>query len=163
LAETISDGVLHLTYVLDHDAGSFLQSPPEGAVTSNEFIYQRIPIDSIPTTPLLDNYPLHWDSTGFWDAADNPQAPIPTELALRVYPNPFNSTTQLEFTLNRAAKIRITIHDILGRELTSLADKSFTAGTHKLNWNAVSYASGIYFVSLKTATTNQAQKLLLLK
>lgn len=161
LAEYVSDGVLHLFYCLDRDAGS--SSSSEGISTENDMLYQRIPVDSIPTTPLIENYPLHWDSTGFYAAADDRSAPLPTEITLRAYPNPFNSTAQIEFTINRAAKISVTIHDILGRELTTLANKSYTSGTHKLNWPASQHASGIYFVSLKSATTTQTQKLLLLR
>lgn len=161
LAEYVTNGFLHLFHCLDRDAGTSIYN--EGVPTENDMLYQRIPVDSIPTTPLIENYPLHWDSTGFYAAADNPRAPLPTEITLHAYPNPFNSTTNIEFTLTRSEKITLKIHDILGREVTTLANKTLPAGTHNLSWRADNISSGLYFVSLLTSTQTHTQKLLLLR
>ncbi|MBI5060602.1 T9SS type A sorting domain-containing protein [candidate division KSB1 bacterium] len=163
LAETVTDGVLHLTYVLDHDAGAVLYS--EGVATLNEFIYQRIPVDSIPTTPLMPQYPLHWDSTGFYAAAAQERAmPSPREFALTaVYPNPFNGTATIKFELPRAQQVSLRIFDITGRAVTTLLDSRLTAGAHELRWSPHAQASGIYFAQLRSVNKTLTAKLLYIR
>jgi hypothetical protein len=163
LAETVQDGFLHLAYILDRDAGSYYYN--QGVATLNSMIYQRIPVDSIATTPLLPRYPLHWDSSGFASAVP-PSSESASVKSLELgapFPNPFNSQTWISYSLPRAASIRLSIYDLLGREVAVLNEGLLDAGSHRVVWNAKAQASGVYFVCLRHGNDVQTQKVLLLK
>jgi hypothetical protein len=81
------------------------------------------------------------------------------------YPNPFNNDTNVQFYLPNYAQIKITVHDILGREIALLTDSIYQSGTYTLLWNAQELSSGVYFIKMVVVGggTFQVQKALLLK
>ncbi len=79
------------------------------------------------------------------------------------YPNPFNSSTTINFDLPISSRVIIDIYNILGQRVTRLADKPFQAGHHQINWNASSVASGVYFYRLSAGDKVFVKKMLLLK
>ena len=80
------------------------------------------------------------------------------------YPNPFNSTVRLKFTLPEVTEYRLTITDLNGREVDLLGSGSASAGYYYETWNAAGMPSGIYFARL-TAIGNAPveRKLVLVK
>jgi hypothetical protein len=64
------------------------------------------------------------------------------------YPNLFNPSTQLQFVLPRAAEIDQTVYDLLGRDVATLAQGAFAAGTHEIRFHANELASGVYLAAL---------------
>jgi hypothetical protein len=62
----------------------------------------------------------------------------------RNYPNPFNPSTRLDYTLPERSQVRIVVTDMLGREVAVLADGSMDAGTHTALFDASALASGTY-------------------
>jgi hypothetical protein len=88
---------------------------------------------------------------------------LPLEYSLRAYPNPFNPTTTIFFTLPTAERIRICVFDINGRVIRSLADGSFAAGEHRLAFEAGDLATGIYFVRIQSGSFVTSIKTLLMK
>jgi uncharacterized Fe-S center protein len=64
-------------------------------------------------------------------------------------PNPFNPLTAITFSLGRASHITLSVFNIAGEKVTTLAEGRFAAGTHEVTWNASGYASGVYFYRLK--------------
>ena len=93
----------------------------------------------------------------------------PHSTSLNVFPNPFNPTTTLTFSLPVAANVRLEIYDINGRSVgathASPLSKSswYPAGIHNILFNGSDLSSGIYFVQMKAANFSQAQKIVLLK
>ena len=79
------------------------------------------------------------------------------------YPNPFNPTTTITFSLPRPEKVQIAVYDILGRRVAVLADGFYPAGFHNLQWDASNQPSGIYFARLSAENFHQSRKLLLIK
>ncbi len=75
---------------------------------------------------------------------------LPQELTLKSYPNPFNPSTTLQFTLPVQANVEIAVYDMAGRQVDQLVTTAFSAGVHTVNWNAADRASGIYFGVLQT-------------
>lgn len=67
---------------------------------------------------------------------------------LQNFPNPFNPVTKIRFTGAVEGKIRVTITDVLGREVTELVNNDVPAGIHEVIWDASAVSSGIYFVNL---------------
>jgi len=90
-------------------------------------------------------------------------APVPQLLSLSAYPNPFNPTTTLLFDLPRAGRARLTIYDVEGRLVRTLADEVLTAGRHLLEFDGSQLSSGVYFARLESAALSRTQKLVLLK
>ncbi len=83
--------------------------------------------------------------------------------SMSAYPNPFNPTTTLEFTLPSTSNVELTVHDILGREVTHENLGRLTAGQHVIHINGSEWSSGIYFATLKPPARSQTTKLLLLR
>jgi hypothetical protein len=64
------------------------------------------------------------------------------------YPNPFNPTTSITYVLSHKAQVKLTVYDLLGREVRVLVDKEQPSGTYEVTFNAESLAGGIYFYQL---------------
>jgi hypothetical protein len=79
------------------------------------------------------------------------------------YPNPFNPTTTISFTLQDATSVELIVYDRLGREVTRLLDTNLSAGTHTAEFNAKDYPSGIYFYRIKTPERTEVRKMILSK
>ncbi|MBU1636101.1 T9SS type A sorting domain-containing protein [bacterium] len=89
-------------------------------------------------------------------------SPLSYEL-LAPYPNPFNSTTTVSFSLPIETETRLRVFDVLGRAQGILAEGRMSAGVHTLNWNANSLPSGLYLLQLETSLGIKVQKTILLK
>lgn len=89
--------------------------------------------------------------------------PIPLEYSLSIYPNPFNPTTTVSFSLKEAARVRLTVYDVTGRRVQTLADKPFDAGAHEIAFDASALPAGIYFARIESASFTQTRKMVLLK
>jgi hypothetical protein len=87
----------------------------------------------------------------------------PSSFILSAYPNPFNPATRLSFTLPRAGHVTLTIYDLTGRAVTTLADEVMTAGNHDMTFDGSHLASGLYIAALKAGTQHTAQKIVLLR
>jgi hypothetical protein len=89
---------------------------------------------------------------------------MPTEIVLEpAYPNPFNPTTNLSYTLVNEGEIKLSIYDINGRLVEHIVDSYQHAGSYNITWDASTFSSGIYFVSLSTNSSFLTQKLMLVK
>jgi hypothetical protein len=87
----------------------------------------------------------------------------PDQIALNVYPNPFNERISISFTLSYPQNIKLDIYDILGRKLAQLTDTVLQPGIHKALWEANNYDSGIYFIRLSSSEYKFVRKITLLK
>lgn len=88
----------------------------------------------------------------------------PREFALaQNFPNPFNPTTTISFSIAASAMTTLTVFDLLGREVATLVHQDLRAGTYSLRWNASTLASGVYFYRLESGNFVQTKKLLLQK
>ncbi len=89
---------------------------------------------------------------------------VPVDFTLfQNYPNPFNPETAISFSLSSESFVALTIFDIGGRAVATLAAGNLPAGTHKYIWNAGDLASGVYMYRLSTGTTSLTKKLVLMK
>lgn len=87
----------------------------------------------------------------------------PSSFTLSAYPNPFNSSTTLSFTLSHESDVRLSLVNVLGREVKTIADKPFAAGNHQIILNAENLSTGIYFVRLESSFGIRTQKLMLIR
>jgi photosystem II stability/assembly factor-like uncharacterized protein len=102
---------------------------------------------------------IHRTLTGVED--DTP--PLPQAVSLSAYPNPFNSSTTINYSLPKAGHITITICNILGQSVATLYSGIQNAGPHSLAWDATPFSSGLYFARLNQDGNIKVAKLLLLK
>ncbi len=80
------------------------------------------------------------------------------------YPNPFNPSTKISFVLGATARATLKVYNLLGQEVATLADGEFNGGdTQTFTFDASKLSSGIYYYQLKSGTTNQIKKMMLLK
>jgi hypothetical protein len=93
------------------------------------------------------------------------------------YPNPFNPTTSIQYNipsfnvgirqltddLSKEQNVKLTIYDILGREVATLVNKQQRPGIYKVEWNASRFSSGVYFYKLSVGNFIRTRKMILIK
>ena len=84
------------------------------------------------------------------------------------YPNPFNPTTTIEFILEKAGPVNLTVYDITGKAVRTLINGVLVSGHKTLHWDATDYsgnsvAQGIYFYTLRTQEFSETKKMTLIK
>tara|TARA_Y100000588_G_C14266506_1_gene930159 strand:- start:3696 stop:4361 length:666 start_codon:yes stop_codon:yes gene_type:complete len=92
------------------------------------------------------------------------QEVLPTEISFQgAYPNPFNPTTMLKFSVPTTMEVEVVVYDMMGRMVSEISNDIFEAGTHDLYWDASHNSSGIYFVKFLAGSHVTTQKLMLVK
>ena len=81
----------------------------------------------------------------------------------KAYPNPFNPSTNLEYSISDPGFVKITVFDVVGRQVDIIENSYKNSGEHKLTWNAENNTSGIYYIQISTGSEVKAQKVVLLK
>ena len=79
------------------------------------------------------------------------------------YPNPFNPTTTIQFSLNTASPVKLTVFDILGQEVATLVNEYKSVGSHKVQWRANTMPSGVYYYRLEADGFSKTHKMVLMK
>lgn len=106
-----------------------------------------------------DRGALPFDPTGI---ADNEQLPAEFNLTGN-YPNPFNASTTIGYSLSKPSDVTIAIYDMLGRLIETISSETQTAGEHSVIWNAGNFASGVYFYKITAGGFEQTKRMTLLK
>ncbi len=89
---------------------------------------------------------------------------VPKEFKLFAnYPNPFNPTTKIKFNVPKSEFVSLKIYDNTGKMINALLSANLTAGTYETNWDAKSFASGVYFYKLESATFVDTRRMILVK
>jgi hypothetical protein len=89
-------------------------------------------------------------------------APTTCELSQN-YPNPFNPMTTIPFDLRVRSHVRLSLTDILGKEVKEIADGDYSAGHHEIVLDAARLAAGIYFYKIEAGRYSEAKKLAIVK
>ncbi|HMS66414.1 MAG TPA: T9SS type A sorting domain-containing protein, partial [Ignavibacteria bacterium] len=80
------------------------------------------------------------------------------------YPNPFNPVTNLEFRIDDLGYVSLKVYNVLGNEIRTLVNEIKLAGSYKVEFDATSLASGIYFYSLLiNGNLTDTKRMILLK
>jgi hypothetical protein len=79
------------------------------------------------------------------------------------YPNPFNPVTTIEFRIDRPEHVALTVYDLLGQEVATLADETMPPGIHLLRFSAGGLASGIYLYRLRAGAYSETRKMVVTK
>jgi len=129
----------------------------------NDAVGQPLPVGSI----ISDNYIL---SAGFFyngetaTDIDDEEPEIPEQFKLENnFPNPFNPTTTIEYSIPEDSDVTISIYDLNGKLIQTLVDDNKTAGFHKTIWNATNTSSGVYFYKITAGYFTAVKKCVLMK
>jgi len=81
----------------------------------------------------------------------------------QAYPNPFNPTTTINFSLDMTAEARLSVYNLAGQEVAVLAQGMMDAGRHQVTFDASSLSSGMYIYRLESEGRNLAGRMMLIK
>ena len=96
--------------------------------------------------------------------APNDSEVIP--LAYRLYnnyPNPFNPSTIISYTLPQSGLVQLKVFDMLGCEVANLVNKEQSIGNYEIEFNASNLSSGIYLYRLQSGSFTETKKFILLR
>jgi hypothetical protein len=119
---------------------------------------------SVVNSEFLKESIVAQDPTGI---ADSDAVPASFNLTQN-FPNPFNPTTTISFTIPESANTTLKIYDILGRQVKTLVDGGYSAGTYSVVWDATDMngnlvSNGVYFYSVKAGKHSETKRMLFMK
>jgi hypothetical protein len=79
------------------------------------------------------------------------------------YPNPFNASTSISYTIEKAGMVKLTVFDMVGKEVANLVNEVRNPGDYKVTFDGSNLSTGIYFYRLETRDHVATQKMMLLK
>jgi hypothetical protein len=79
------------------------------------------------------------------------------------YPNPFNPSSTIRYDIPKSSFVKISVYDILGREIRVLVNQVKSPGRYEITFNANGLASGVYFYKIRTEEFTQIKKMILMK
>ena len=131
-----------------------------GGVTSNG----QMQIVGTVGQPIVgnSNNGTHNSSGGFWslpleiitNVENMPSTVVPKEFKLdQNFPNPFNPSTTIQFAVPSQSEVKLTLFDIMGREVAMLVDDEYSAGEYKVLFEATELSSGTYFYRISTRSS----------
>jgi len=89
---------------------------------------------------------------------------VPTQWSLEQnFPNPFNPTTDIRYSVPRAERVTLKIYNLMGQEVTTLVDEHTAPGSYTVHFDASSLSSGVYIYRLESASFSASHKMLLMK
>lgn len=95
---------------------------------------------------------------------ENKNIYIPAKFELEQnFPNPFNPTTTIDFSLPIRSEVKLRVYNILGNKVAELANGNYDAGNYSFEFNAKDLPSGVYFYQLKTGNFEVVKKMQLIK
>lgn len=108
---------------------------------------------------------------GFWEMLSQTQivssvgdeAPPLVNHLFRNYPNPFNPSTRVSFTLEKESEVRIEVYDLKGRRVDTMFQGVKPAGAHSFNYQPRNLASGAYVILMRAGTFRATQRMMLVK
>jgi len=89
---------------------------------------------------------------------------VPTEFIFsQNFPNPFNPSTKIKYSVPQTSQVQIKVFGILGNEIETLVNEEKPSGTYEITWYAEGLPSGIYFYRLQAGSFVQTRKMILMK
>ena len=95
-------------------------------------------------------------NTGGISFIDDKNYKVPNEYILNQnFPNPFNPSTKIKYSVTKLSNVTIKVYDVLGNEIETLVNEEKQTGVYELTWYAESLPSGVYFYQLKAVPTGR--------
>jgi hypothetical protein len=154
---------LHLFYLLDV-CGDVITNNDQAHVL-NSVVYQPVPVTDLYRNFRFAESLTHVDTLPCGPAASTPEDAVllPASFSLSAFPNPFNATVNIRYSLPAVSPLRLSVYDLLGREVAMVLHGLQVAGPHEIRFDGSQLASGIYLLRLTAGTAQTQQKIVLLK
>ena len=155
-----------LSFLTDQNLSISLNDNSSDIFSSTKVLngVQRFIAFSMENTPFDDNLEILIEG-GFYLTPDDIEillsSPSGTEIETnwnvpevesfsisKMYPNPFNPSTEIEYSVNNDGNMRINVYNLLGQQVAELYNGHQHIGSHSILWNAENMASGVYYVNL---------------
>jgi hypothetical protein len=94
---------------------------------------------------------------------DESEPAIPVGFTLAAYPNPFNASTAIGYSLSNPGPVSLAVYNILGERVATLYQGTQPAGKHEAIWNASGLSSGLYFARLESGGRSRTIKITCIK
>ncbi len=150
-AGTMNTSVSNTDVAMATASGSFMLAPQQEMIVGFVIAFgETLPILRAQIAAARAKRVFEVSTVGF-GVSGPPWIDSPTEVALLPnYPNPFNPGTTIRFTNTRFSTVKVDVFDMLGRHVTELANRTFGAGEHRIEFDASGLATGAYVVRLTT-------------
>ncbi len=160
--------VISQTPTVDSDYHTF-------ALVSEQWVSVDIPLTTFPNVDLTDvfqfkvegNGTIYWDNFYFYSnpvGIDDRSETLPMGFTLEQnFPNPFNPSTTIRFSMKHADHVVLKMFNIAGQEVFTLLDGKSSSGNHAVQFNANDLGSGTYFYSLTVGKQSSVKKMVLIK
>ena len=132
---------------------------PRGLAFSPDYRYAYVTCFGGSTYPAFQKF----ENPNWTSVDEKGQVVIDGYKLSQNYPNPFNPTTKINFELSAAGFTTLKIYDMLGNEVATLVQNELNSGSHSVNFDASSLASGTYMYQLNVNGTRITNKMILLK
>ncbi len=165
----IGDGVTVIPFLeYQGDYFGFIFTPPNPAhgilITTSDQDWVRNHSGYITATMLMENilfYLAEGENVGIYESTNTS---INGFALHQNFPNPFNPSTTIEFSLPQINFVTLKVYNMVGQEMATLVSEKLSAGVYKYDWDASGFASGVYVYKLTTDKGFvQSKKLILLK
>ncbi|MDZ7723039.1 MAG: T9SS type A sorting domain-containing protein [candidate division KSB1 bacterium] len=118
------------------------------------------PVQDGPAYQNLAGYPMM--ETGVEVVNRSETLPVENQL-VQNYPNPFNPVTTIQYDLNAASRVKLTVFNTRGQQVAELVNHLQQAGSYTVTWNASDMPSGVYLYTLETGSRIITRKMMLIK
>jgi hypothetical protein len=147
--------------LVDVDSGDFHLTENSPCIDAGD---PDLPLDPDGTRADIGAFYFYQDTTNQDTSEAATPLPVPESVLLfEAYPNPFNSAINLSVNVPASQKVKLTIFDLMGRQIETVLDDRLTAGKHSMRWTPNSLPTGIYFARLTAGEHHLERKIIYLK
>ena len=152
-----------------NNIGTILDVPATGGWQNWESIFARnVSIiqgsHDFEATFFFEGFNLNLFDFSLTSSGINREQGVPLKYELlQNFPNPFNPSTKIKFSIIKNQYVSLKIYNSIGKEIAELINKDLSAGTYSVEWNAKNFASGVYYYSIITENYTDYKKMILLK
>jgi hypothetical protein len=179
-SEVISDSQIDLSWtdLSDNEDGYIIEQETAGSYSTIAIVEANVTSFSCIDLTELTEYTYSvqaFNIAGFSDYSNKTTATTDSgsstsvrqvisgrELAIHVFPNPFHSSTQIEFSIPGSCLVSLKVYDMSGRELETLVHEKMAGGQHKIMFDASDLSVGTYFYILHAGDHVESGRLILL-
>jgi beta-glucosidase len=155
-------------FLISKTIGATMSLPATGSWNNWAIVQMRPPIyageQTIGIKINKGGFRLNWLSITVNPTSVNNQNLVPlTNILEQNFPNPFNLSTEINYSVKNDGIVRLNVFNLLGQEVKVLKNEHQPAGSYSIRFDASGLASGVYFCKLQTGNFSAVKKLLLMK